>query len=204
MDNNEFRHIMATGTAAADSPVYLKMNELAARAQKITLRLNCEDHTMEERRAIFEELTDHPVPEGFRIFPPFYTDCGINTRVGKDVFINACCNFQDQGGIRIGNNCLIGHAVVIATLNHAENPLHRADMTSRFVIIEDYVWIGSHATICPGVTIGYGSIIGAGAVVTKDIPPLSVAAGVPAKVIRKVEVSDQERLELELRNTPGF
>ncbi|MBD5558951.1 MAG: sugar O-acetyltransferase [Clostridia bacterium] len=180
------------------------MNELSARAQDITLRINCERHTMDERRALFAELTDHAVPDSFRLFPPFYTDCGINTQVGEGTFVNACCNFQDQGGIRIGNDCLLGHDIVIATLNHVEDPLRRGDMTARMVIIEDYVWIGSHATICPGVTIGYGSIIGAGAVVTKDIPPLSVAVGVPARVIRQVEVSDQERLQLELQNTPSF
>lgn len=202
MDYVEFRNLMAKGSVPSDSELFAELNELSARAQNLTLRLNCEPHTMAERRALFAELTDSSVPDSFRLFPPYYTDCGVNTRVGENVFINACCNVQDQGGVRIGNDCLIGHAVVIATLNHAEDPLQRQSLTARPVLIEDYVWIGSHVTICPGVTIGYGSIIGAGAVVTKDVPPLSVAVGVPARVIRSIEVSDREQLELQLRNTP--
>ncbi|MBR1680530.1 sugar O-acetyltransferase, partial [bacterium] len=117
-----------------------------------------------------------------------YTDCGKNIVVGKNVFINACCKFQDQGGITIGNGVLIGHNVTLATLNHDERPEFRQNIYPKPIKIGNNVWIGSNATILQGITIGNGAIIGANAVVTHDVPENTVVAGVPAKIIRKVEV----------------
>lgn len=79
----------------------------------------------------------------------------------KNVFINLDCRFQDQGGITIGNDVLIGHNTVIATLNHDQDPKKRENLWPSPVVIENKVWIGSNATILPGVTIGYGAIIAA-------------------------------------------
>ncbi|MDE7290185.1 MAG: sugar O-acetyltransferase, partial [Oscillospiraceae bacterium] len=123
----------------------------------------------------------------FRMFPPFYTDCGKNIHVGKNVFINAGCCFQDQGGITIGDDVLIGHQVVLATLNHDLDPDNRQSMIPKPIVIGNNVWIGSHATILGGVTIGDNAVIAAGAVVTKDVPENTVAGGVPAKIIKKIE-----------------
>ena len=95
-----------------------------------------------------------------------------------------CC-FQDQGGIEIGDDVLIGHQVVIATLNHDLDPAKRGNMTPAPVKIGNKVWIGAHATVLPGVTVGEGAVIAAGAVVTKDVPANTVVAGVPAKPIKK-------------------
>ena len=105
-----------------------------------------------------------------------------------NVFINACCKFQDQGGITIGNGVLIGHNVTLATLNHDERPKFRQNIYPKPIKIGDNVWIGSNATILQGVTIGNGAIIGANAVVTHDVPENTIVAGVPAKIIRKIEV----------------
>ena len=102
------------------------------------------------------------------------------------MFINSGCCFQDQGGIEIGDDCLIGHQVVIATLNHDPTPDRRKSMISAPVRIGRNVWIGSHATILPGVTVGDDAIIAAGAVVTKDVPAGTIAAGVPAKTIKRI------------------
>ena len=102
------------------------------------------------------------------------------------MFINSGCCFQDQGGIEIGDGTLIGHQVVIATLNHDPDPEKRGDMFPRPVKIGAKVWIGSHATLLPGVTVGEGAIAAAGAVVTRDVPPRSVVAGVPARVIKSI------------------
>ena len=121
------------------------------------------------------------------MFPPFYTDCGKNITVGKRVFINSGCCFQDQGGVEIGDDVLIGQQVVIATLNHDLHPEKRASMTPKPVKIGNKVWIGAHATILPGVTIGDGAVVAAGAVVTKDVPPNTVVGGVPAKIIKEIE-----------------
>ena len=121
-----------------------------------------------------------------RLFPPIYSDYGKNIKLGKNVFINSGCCFQDQGGIEIGDGCLIGHQAVIATLNHDLSPATRANMTPSKVTLGKNVWVGSHATILPGVTVGDGSIIAAGAVVNKDVPPACVVAGVPAKVVKRL------------------
>ncbi|WP_239391287.1 DapH/DapD/GlmU-related protein [Cloacibacillus sp. An23] len=100
---------------------------------RVTALLNSGFREPEEIRRLFAELTGREVDESFNLFPPFYTDCGKNIKIGKNVFINSCCCFQDQGGI----------------------------------------------------TVGDGAIVAAGAVVTKDVPPLAVVGGVPARVIKK-------------------
>ena len=107
--------------------------------------------------------------------------------IGKNVFINAGCKFQDQGGIYIGDNVLIGHGVTIATLNHDFNIDKRASMYAKGVRISSDVWIASNAVILPGITIGKGAIVGAGAVVTKDVPPKAIVVGNPAKIIKYIE-----------------
>ena len=133
------------------------------------------------------KLIGQKVDKSFRLFPPFHTDCGKNIKVGKNVFINACCKFQDQGGIEIGNGVLIGHNVTLATLNHDERPEFRQNIYPKPIKIGDNVWIGSNATILQGVIIGDGAIIGANAVVTKDVPENMVVAGIPAKIIKKIK-----------------
>ena len=110
--------------------------------------------------------------------------------MGKNVFINAGCKFQDQGGIYIGDGTLIGHNAVLATINHMEDPEKRAGMIFQPIHIGKNVWLGANVTVLPGVTIGDGSIIAAGAVVTRDLPENMIAAGVPAKVIRAVKKED--------------
>ena len=171
---------------------YEMFHQLSQRAIKITVELNNSYHTPEEIIKIFSELTNKDVDSSFRLFPPFYTDCGINIKVGKNVFINACCNFQDQGGIEIGNNVLIGHKVVLATINHKFPIDKRLEMIVGKIKIKNNVWIGSNTTILQGVTIGCGAIIGAGSVVTKDVPDNCVVAGNPAKIIKFLEENKNE------------
>lgn len=99
-----------------------------------------------------------------------------------------------QGGITIGDGTQIGHNVVLATLNHNEDPARRNETIPAPIIIGKNVWIGANATVVPGVTIGDGAIVAAGAVVTKDVPSDTIVGGVPAKVLRKVKVSEKEGL----------
>lgn len=122
------------------------------------------------------------------MFPPFYTDYGKNISVGKNVFINSGCCFQDQGGITIGDVALIGHNVVLATLNHDIDPRKRSTMHPAPIVIENNVWIGANATVVPGVTIGDGTVIAAGTVVSKDVPANVIVGDVPAKIIKKIEI----------------
>lgn len=169
------------------SEMHAFMTEMSHEAMKITAELNGSYHTAEEIRQLFSELIGKPVDASFGMFPPFYTDCGKNITVGKNVFINTGCRFQDQGGIRIGDHVLIGHNVVLATLNHDFAPYNRATMHPAPIHIKDRVWIGANATVVPGVTIGENSIVAAGAVVTKDVPPNTIVGGVPAKVLKRID-----------------
>ncbi len=187
MTTKEFINIMNSGdTVKAGSPVFAKMHELSQEAIRITLNLNTTYHSHEDIVSIMSELTGEEVHESFGMFPPFYTDCGKNIHMGKRVFINAGCKFQDQGGIYIGDDVLIGHNCVIATLNHEMDPDRRADLIPAPVRIGNKVWIGANVTILQGVTIGDGAIIAAGAVVNKSVPPRTVAGGIPAKVIKTI------------------
>lgn len=183
----EFLNYMNSGQEVpAGSDVHLKMTELSNEAMKITAELNNAYHTPDEIRELMEKLTGREIGEGFGMFPPFYTDCGKNTVIGDNVFINSGCQFQDQGGIEIGDGTLIGPKTVIATLNHNLNPTKRANLIPKPVKIGKNVWICANATILPGVTIGEGAVIAAGAVVSKDVEKNTVVGGVPAKLIKTI------------------
>jgi acetyltransferase-like isoleucine patch superfamily enzyme len=127
-----------------------------------------------------------------RIRTPFYTDFGKNITFGKDVFINSDCKVQDQGGIFIDDGALIGHGVVLATLNHDMVPEKRQQLHPAPIHIGKRVWIGANAVICAGVTIGDNAVVAAGAVVVKDVEPDTVVGGVPAKFIKRIESGIKE------------
>lgn len=188
MDMKEFINFCKQGNSISgeDKELHRLLSQCSYEAQKITMALNTSFHSKEEIVEIFSELTGNEVDSTFMCFPPFHTDFGKNITIGKNVFFNTGCSFQDRGGIRIGNGSMVGMNVVIATLNHGL-PLETRNITySSPVIIGENVWIGSNATILPGVTIGDNSVVGAGAVVTKDVPENTVVAGVPAKVVKKI------------------
>lgn len=155
-------------------------------ARRITFELNNAYHTPEEVRNLLSRLFGKTVDESFRVFPPFYTDFGKNITVGKNVFINACCHFQDHGGVSLGDGCQIGHNVVFATLNHGLAPEDRQTTYPAPITLGKNVWVGSNSTILQGVTIGDNAVIAAGAVVTKDVPENTIVGGVPARIIRKI------------------
>ena len=187
IDLDEFRAKMSLGELV-ECEMLKVFHKLSQEALKITMEINNNYHTELEIVELFSKLTGRNVDKTFRLFPPFYTDCGKNIKIGKNVFINACCKFQDQGGIEIGNGVLIGHNVTLATLNHDERPEFRQNIYPKPIKIGDNVWVGSNATILQGVTIGDGAIVGANAVVTKDVPKNTIVVGVPAKVIKEIEV----------------
>ena len=185
----QFRKVMATKEEICDgSEMFIIFHKLAQEALQITSEINNKYNTPEQIVELFSKLTGTQVDKSFRCFPPFYTDCGKNIKIGKNVFINACCRFQDQGGIEIGDGSLIGHNTTIATLNHDFNPDKRANLHPSPVKIGKNVWIGSDSTILPGVEIGDGAIIGAGSVVTKSVPANSIAVGSPARIIKQIEI----------------
>lgn len=170
-------------------------NELFQEAVRIGMELNTKYHTPEELREIMGRLIGKQVDRSFRMFPPFYTDFGKNITIGKDVFINSGCHFQDQGRIEIGDGALIGHNVVLATINHDLNPKENRKNHYAAIKIGAHVWIGSNATVLPGVTIGDYAVVAAGAVVTRDVPAMTVVGGVPAKVLKVVREEKEEKYE---------
>lgn len=168
-----------------------KMMENSREVMKLTLELNTKYNSAQEIVELMSKITGKEVDKSFTFFPPFNTDYGKNITFGKNVFLNSGCKFQDQGGITIGDNVLIGHNVVLATLDHNTCVSKRAELFAAPIVIEDNVWIGANATVTSGVTIGKGSIAAAGAVVTKDVPKYSIVGGIPTKVIR--ELTKEER-----------
>ena len=193
MDLDAFlEHLSSGKPVQGGSEAHLFMHGVSQEALKITAEINGSYHTPEELRALFSKLIGQPVDDTFGLFPPFYTDCGKNIHLGKHVFINMGCKFQDQGGIFIGDGALIGHNVVLATLNHAMSPKDRATMVPASIPIGRNVWIGANATVLPGVTIGDGAIVAAGAVVTKDVPENTIVGGVPARIIRQLSEEEMQ------------
>lgn len=179
--------------AGAQNPEWQSIfSELCQEAIRIGMELNNHYHTPEEIREMMGRLTGKKLENDFRLFPPFYTDFGKNITIGKDVFINSGCHFQDQGGITIGDGTLVGHNVVLATINHDLNPSKKRKNHYAPVRIGNHVWIGSNATVLPGVTIGDWAVVAAGAVVTKDVPAMTVVGGVPAKILKTISEEPTE------------
>ena len=154
---------------------------------KTCMELNSVYHTPEEIVELMSKITGKKVDATFRMYPPFYADFGRNITFGKNVFLNSGCKFQDQGGITIGDNCLIGHNAVLATANHSLNPAENRKLNYAPIKICDNVWLGANVTVLQGVTIGEWAVVAAGAVVTKDVEPYTIVGGVPAKFIKKVD-----------------
>ncbi|GAA4121148.1 sugar O-acetyltransferase [Knoellia locipacati] len=177
-------HVDGGGLIEGGSEHHRFMHEAAQEALRTVDELNTGYRTPEEVRALLTRLTGKQIDDSLALFPPFYSEFGKNLTLGKDVFINIGCRFQDTGGITIGDGSLIGHGSTLTTLNHAVDPDRRADMVPAPIVIGRKVWLGAAVTVVPGVTIGDGAIVGAGAVVTKDVPANAIVAGVPARIIR--------------------
>lgn len=144
------------------------------------------------REALLRELLGS-VGSNAHFEPTFRCEFGFHIRIGDDFYANFDCIMLDGGGITIGDNVLFGPRVGIYTSNHALDPAERVAGAcyARPVTIGDDVWVGGGVTINQGVTIGSGAVIGSGSVVTRSIPAGTVAAGVPAKVLRPITEADR-------------
>ena len=150
---------------------------------------------LEEREKLIREIIG-TTPEKFIIISPFFCDYGHNIHLGKNFFANYNCTLLDVAKIKIGDNCQMAPNVAIYTAGHPIHPVSRnsAYEYGKEVTIGDNVWLGGNTVVCPGVHIGNNVVIGAGSVVTRDIPDWSIAAGNPCKVIRKITDADKRRL----------
>jgi acetyltransferase-like isoleucine patch superfamily enzyme len=187
MDLDNLLEALNTGqTITGDSALHQVMHLTSQDALRITGELNSGYQEPARVRDLLARLTGKPVDETVTVFPPFYSDFGKNISLGKRVFINSGCKFQDQGGVVIGDDCLIGHNTVLATLNHDLDPSRRADMHPAPITIGRNVWIGANAIVLPGVTIGDNAVVAAASVVTKDVPADAIVVGSPARVLRSL------------------
>lgn len=178
--------LQAGRTIPGGSPLHRVLHAAAQEAMRITADLNARYHEESEVRGFLAHLTRSRIDASVTLFPPFHADFGRNIRIGRNVFINMGCKFQDQGGITIADGALIGHNVVIATVNHPLEPSRRGDIVPAPVHIGKGAWIGANATILPGVTVGDGAVVAAASVVTRDVPAGTVVVGSPARVLRSV------------------
>jgi maltose O-acetyltransferase len=165
-----------------------ELSEDRLRARLLLKALNQSGEDEAERKSIINELFPH-VGKDFWLQPPFYCDYGYNIIIGDGVFFNFSCVVLDVMKVTIGSKTLFGPNVQIYTATH---PMNHRERTvgleyAKPVTIGEDVWVGGSAVICPGVTIGDRTVIGAGSVVTRDIPPDVFAAGNPCKLIRMLE-----------------
>ena len=158
------------------------------RAMTITAALNrLTFNARQVLRVLFSDLIGKKVDDSFLLIPPFYATGGLDITVGQNVFVNQNCTFYDLGGLDIADDVMIGPNVNIITTGHPLEPSRRRSVTiGKPIVIEKSVWIAAGATIIGGVTVGKNSVVAAGSVVTKDVPPNTLVGGNPARVIRSI------------------
>ena len=172
MNIQEFKEYVKERKPLRSDEIHQFMHDMSEEARRITFELNTAYRSQEEIRELLTRLFGYEVPSTLRAFPPFYTDFGKNIKVGENVFINACCH--------------IGHNVVFATLNHGIAPKDRYHTYPAPIVLGKNVWVGSNATILQGVNIGDNAIVGAGAVVTRNVEANTIVGGIPAKLIKRI------------------
>jgi acetyltransferase-like isoleucine patch superfamily enzyme len=170
------------------TPQSAAMSAEVKRAMAITAALNrLTSDDADQVRALFSDLIGKTVDASFVLLPPFYATGGADTRVGRNVFVNQNCTFYDLGGLDIADDVMIGPNVSLITSGHPIEPSRRrASVVAKPIVIERNVWIAAGATIVGGVTVGENSVVAAGSVVTKDVPPNTLVGGNPARVIRSI------------------
>ena len=169
-----------------DDPDYAQFSEVVARTIRLCVQMNATATELDQVRRQLSTIIGTEIDETTTIFPPFHTNFGRFIRLGKNVFINHGCSFLDIGGITIEDDVQIGPRVNLTSENHPLDPGDRKTVILQPILIKRNVWIGAGATILPGVTIGENAVVAAGAVVSRDVPPNTVVAGIPAKVVKSI------------------
>src|SRR5688572_18422709 len=178
-----FYRLKAGEPIRLNDPQYSKVQDVVDRTIKQVVELNNATSIIDIREQL-SEIIGNDIDATTTVFPPFYTNFGRFTQIGKNVFINHACSFLDMGGIIVEDNVLIGPKVNLITENHSLDSTDRTALMCKPINIKRNAWIGAAATILPGVTIGENSVVAAGAVVSKDVPANTVVGGVPAKHIK--------------------
>jgi acetyltransferase-like isoleucine patch superfamily enzyme len=184
---NIFDRMKAGEPIRLDDLQYPKVLEVVSRTMKLTAELNTSTNVDQIRKRL-SELIGTEVDESTIVFAPFYTNFGRFIQIGKNVFVNHACTFLDMGGITVEDDVLIGPKVNLITENHPLDVANRKAVASKPIVIKRNAWIGAAATILAGVTVGENAVVAAGAVVTSDVQPNTVVGGVPARLIKKLDV----------------
>lgn len=168
-----------------NDPEYYKIQEIVNRTIELSAQLNISTDIDQVRKRLSEIIASN-IDESTTVFAPFFTNFGRFIQIGKNVFINHACSFLDMGGITIEDHVLIGPKVNLITENHPLDPADRRTLICKPIVIKRNAWIGTGATILPGVTIGENAVVAAGAVVSRDVSANSIVGGVPAKIIKAI------------------
>lgn len=179
-----FQRMQAGEPLRKDDPEYARFGEVVSRTIRLCVEMNATATDIDQVRTRLSEIIGMEVDPSTTVFPPFHTNFGRSIRLGKNVFINHACSFLDIGGITIEDDVQVGPRVNLTSENHPLDPANRKTVLLQPILIKRNAWIGAGATILPGVTVGENSIVAAGAVVSRDVPPNTVVAGVPAKVVK--------------------
>jgi acetyltransferase-like isoleucine patch superfamily enzyme len=185
MEADIFERLKNGEAVAFNDPEYYKIGDACKQTKKLLLEMNNTSEADEVRR-LLAKISGSEIDKSVTIYTPFHINYGKNTKFGKDIFINFDCTFLDLGGIQIDDNVMLAPGVKLLSESHPIAPDNRQTLTTGRIHIMRNAWIGANAVILPGVTIGENSVIAAGAVVSKDVPENSVAAGIPAKIIKSV------------------
>lgn len=179
-----FERMRAGKPLRKDDPEYARFGEVVNRTIRLCVEMNATATDVDQVRNRLSTIIGTEVDESTTVFPPFYTNFGRFISLGKNVFINHNCSFLDIGGITIEDDVQIGPSVNLTSENHPLDPTDRKTVLPKQITIKRNAWVGAGATILPGVTVGENAIVAAGAVVSRDVPPNTVVAGVPAKVVK--------------------
>lgn len=182
-----FERLRNGETIPASNPQRPLLREESYNTKALLVRMNA-SYDPSEIRDLLSQITSRELDESVTIFTPLYVNYGKNTKIGKNVFINFNCTILDLGGVTIEDNVLIAPNVNILSEGHPISPNERQSLISKHIHIKKNAWIGANATILQGVTIGENAVVAAGSVVTKDVPDNTIVGGIPAKIIKNIEL----------------
>ena len=180
-----FQRLLNGEAVRFNDPDYFRIINACSDTRQLLIQLNAASDGKEIMN-LLRRITAFDIDATTMIFPPFQINYGRNTKIGKNVFINFDCTFLDLGGITIDDQVMLAPKVSLLSEGHPVAPNDRQTLTPGKIHIKKNAWIGAHATILQGVTVGENAIVAAGAVVSKDVPANTVVGGIPAKHIKKI------------------